>query len=81
MFILVYLLCFIRFQLKNELLPLREIFWQASGLVTGFVTIILVMFYYLVITNQDVFKVLASQLGRGLQRRRISRVKCIVAHQ
>ncbi|MBC7921926.1 MAG: patatin-like phospholipase family protein [Ferruginibacter sp.] len=77
-FVLVYLLCFVRFQLRNELLSVADVLWQASGLVLGFVTMILVIFYYLVLTNRDLFKTLASQLGRGFKRRRMNRVNVML---
>lgn len=76
-FILVYLVSFIHFQLKNQLLSLEDIVWQATGLVLGFVLMILVIFYYLVVTNQDVFK-LASQLKQGFNGRRMSRVNVLL---
>jgi hypothetical protein len=72
----VYLVSFIRFQLKNDLIPLEAIIYQAIGLVLGFVLVILIIFYYLVLTNHDIFK-LASQLKHGFQRQRMSRVSVL----
>ncbi|MES2733555.1 MAG: patatin-like phospholipase family protein [Bacteroidota bacterium] len=75
-FMLVYIFSFIRFQLKNDLLSFEDIIYQATGLVLGFVLIILIIFYYLVLTNHDIFK-LASQLKQGFQRQRLSHVNVL----
>jgi hypothetical protein len=76
-FMLVYLASFIHFQLKNQLLSGEDIVLQATGLILGFVFMILIIFYYLVVTNHDVFK-LASQLKQGFNGRRMSRVNVLL---
>jgi len=76
-FMLVYLVSFIHFQLKNQLLSQEDIALQATGLILGFVFMILIIFYYLVVTNHDVFK-LASQLKQGFNGRRMSRVNVLL---
>lgn len=76
-FMLVYIYQLVSFQLANERLLNQEIIFDAAGLVFGYVTMILVLFYYLVLTNHDIIKVLASQVNRTLQRKKLSRVNVL----
>ncbi len=74
-FLVTYLIGFVRFQLENEFANATNIIWQATGLITGFVLIVLLLSLYFTGTNKDIFKILASGVNAPFrQRHKITRV-------
>ncbi|MBC8112250.1 MAG: patatin-like phospholipase family protein [Verrucomicrobia bacterium] len=79
LFVVFYLLCFIRFQLSNtlidkELSVVKILTWQVIAFLLGLQIAILPLFFYFVSTNQDVFKIVAKTVNRRLINPKIRRV-------
>lgn len=54
-FIIVYLVNFIKFQTESEALTLSQILWEAGAFLFGFILVLVVFFFYLAATNKDLF--------------------------
>lgn len=78
-FLIIYLISFIRFQTENENCNILFVATEALALVLGFGLMVMVLFYYFVSTNKDIFKVLAGSLNNQIRgkKRRISRVNVL----
>jgi hypothetical protein len=75
LFLLTYLIRFIRFQGANEFAERWSILWQAGGFVLGFICTVTVLFLYFTKTNKDIFNVLTTGVNKPFQRKqRINRV-------
>ena len=73
-FFVTYLVAFVRFQ-RRELADPQQVWWLTLGLVLGFAATLQVLFMYFTSTNQDIFKILATNAAAPLQpRRRVTRV-------
>ncbi|MCU0354853.1 MAG: patatin-like phospholipase family protein [Cytophagales bacterium] len=73
-FVVVYLVCFVRFQYR-EGMAAADIAWEALGLLLGFAAVTEVLFLYFTSTNKDIFKVLAVGAAAPLQpKRKVTRV-------
>ncbi len=73
-FLAVYLVCFIRSQLDNELASVTAILWESLGLVLGCALMVALMALYFTGTNKDIFKVLAGSVHAPFRRQKITRV-------
>ena len=74
LFFVTYLVAFVRFQ-RRELADPQQVWWLTLGLVLGFAATLQVLFMYFTSTNQDIFKILATNAAAPLQpRRRVTRV-------
>ncbi len=73
-FLSIYLICFIRSPLDNEVESIGAILWESFGLVLGCGLTTALMALYFTGTNKDIFKVLASSVHAPFRRRKITRV-------
>jgi len=78
-FVLTYLICFIRFQIINiistDVIELwNTLGWQILGFLIGIQFSILPIYFYFTSTNQDVLKLLAKRVNKGLSNPKIKRV-------
>ncbi|MBX9850776.1 MAG: patatin-like phospholipase family protein, partial [Cytophagaceae bacterium] len=73
-FVIVYLICIIRFQTKNMLAPPDEILIELGAFLTGLCGTLFILFLYFRSTNKDIFIELALSLDKQLRKNTISRV-------
>lgn len=76
-FVIVYVLCIIRFQSKNMFATPADIVMDLAGFGTGLLGTLLIMVIYFRSTNKDIFKELALNLDKQLKRNTISRVNVL----
>ncbi|MEM6840824.1 MAG: patatin-like phospholipase family protein [Bacteroidota bacterium] len=74
-FVVIYLLHLINFQLANEYNTWWGITEKVAGFFCGLIFIILLTFEYFRWTNQDIVRVLASTVNKKLKKARFSRVR------
>lgn len=74
-FIIVYLINFIRFQTESEYISIARIILEVFSFLGGYSIFVLVFFNYLVGTNKDLFVVLGPSLARASEQRRINRLQ------
>nr|WKN35291.1 patatin-like phospholipase family protein [Tunicatimonas sp. TK19036] len=74
-FIVLYLLYMINFQVANEYNTVGSIFEKVGGFFCGFILIVLIIFEYFRWTNQDIVRLLASNVNKKLKKVRFSRVR------
>lgn len=67
-FLLVYLINIIKYQIRNEEATAMDIFWAVTGVVIGFVVMLYILYSYFWFTNKDIFKVIAYRFDRSLKR-------------
>ena len=67
-FLLVYIINIIKYQIRNEEASSTDIFWAVTGVLIGFVLMLLVLYSYFWFTNKDIFKVIAYRFDRSLKR-------------
>jgi len=68
LFLLVYLVNIIKYQIRNEDATSTDIFWAVTGVVVGFIVMLYVLYSYFWFTNKDIFKVIAYRFDRSLKR-------------
>jgi hypothetical protein len=73
-FIIVYTYRFIDFQTDSGLQTTEEIITELCGFYIGFGLVLLFTFSYFIITEKDVFQLLASNVDKKLRRNKIYRV-------
>lgn len=69
----IYMVSLIRFQMNNEFAEPIEVIESISGLVVGTVTLLVIAFYYFLLTNRDIFKDVAGGVDKKLRKSGISR--------
>ncbi|GAB4411470.1 MAG: hypothetical protein OHK0053_38230 [Microscillaceae bacterium] len=74
---LVYVFNMAEYQLAYEQNVFSEVMARIAGLLVGLVLASLLVYWYFVSTNQDIFKMLAKQVDRRLRRTRIMRVNVL----
>ncbi len=77
LFVVVYMINFIKFQTESEYLSIYRILLEAFSFLGGFTFFILIFFYYLVGTNKDLFVVLGPAFAQSSERRRLKRLPAI----
>jgi len=70
-FLIVYIINFIKFQTESEALTLAQILWEAGAFLLGFALVLVIFFYYLVGTNKDLFLMVGSTMEKKPERRKI----------
>lgn len=75
LFIVVYLLYMINFQVANEYNTVGSIIEKLGGFFCGFILIVLIIFEYFRWTNQDIVRLLASNVNKKLKKAQFSRVR------
>ncbi len=76
-FIIVYINNLIHFQYEKGLEDASQIFVQICGFLTGFSSLLLIIFTYFRKTNKDLFKTLAKNVDRKLKDKKINVVQVI----
>jgi len=76
-FLVVYIISIIRFQVQNEYSNPGLIAWQILGLLTGCLSMVVFLITYFRFTNQDIFKLITSNVDRQLRRSPISRANVL----
>ncbi|WMJ73482.1 patatin-like phospholipase family protein [Cytophagaceae bacterium ABcell3] len=76
-FIIVYLISIIQFQLSNGFQPPFVIILEVLSLLFGILITVLIMFSYFWSTNKDIFKLLAGNLNTKLKQNTITRVNVL----
>ena len=76
-FLLVYIISIVRFQLANEFSTPIQIIWQIIGLLSGCLAMIVFLVTYFRLTNQDIFKLITSNVDKRLRRSPISRANVL----
>ena len=72
-FILIYVIAVVRFQIDNDLLTKLDIFLRVAGLLSGTTLMIILLFIYFRYTNKDIFKYLTGSVDEVLKGVDISR--------
>ena len=76
LFLLVYIVQIIKFQTQNEFASSSRISLYISGLLSGYLVMIISMFLYFRFTNKDIFKYVAESFDEKLKRKiRITRAR------
>ncbi len=68
LFLGIYLRQIIVFQVNNQSLSGKELFFCVAGLLIGFVAMTAVFFVYFVLTNKDIFKYVVCRLDEKLKQ-------------
>jgi len=76
-FLIVYILSIVRFQINNEFSNIGVIVQQVMGLLTGCLSMVIFLVTYLFFTNQDIFKLITSNVDKQLRRSPISRANVL----
>lgn len=75
LFIIVYIINFIKFQTESEYISTARILLEAFSFLGGFTLFVVIFFYYLVGTNKDIFIVLGPSVAKSSEQRRLKRLK------
>jgi hypothetical protein len=73
-FVIVYIVCIVKFQYKNMFASPADILLDLTGFGIGLIGTLFLMFVYFKSTNKDIFKELAFSLDKQLRKNTISRV-------
>jgi hypothetical protein len=76
-FLIVYLISIVRFQLDNEYFTAWQIISQILGLLIGCLSMIVFLITYFRFTNQDIFKLITANVDKQLRRSPISRANVL----
>jgi hypothetical protein len=76
-FLVVYIVCIIRFQINNEFSSSAQIVGQLLGLLAGCFSMVMFLITYFRFTNQDIFKLITSNVDKQLRRSPISRANVL----
>ena len=76
-FLVVYIACIIRFQIDNEFSTSTQIVGQLLGLLAGCFSMVVFLITYFRFTNQDIFKLITSNVDKQLRRSPISRANVL----
>ena len=76
-FTVVYITNIIQFQFNYSIKSIWDVFCQISGLVSGQLFTIIILFLYFSRTNKDIFKELALSVNKTLKRSSINRVNVL----
>lgn len=68
LFLLIYLRQIIVFQVNNQSLSGKELFYCVAGLLIGFIAMTAVYFIYFVLTNKDIFKYVVCRLDEKIKQ-------------
>ena len=75
LFVLVYVVAIINFQLDNEYKSWWSVTQKLLGLLGGFLLMTSLLFSYFRFTNKDIFRFLAANVDKRLRRVQVSRVR------
>jgi Patatin-like phospholipase len=67
-FIVVYLINIIKYQIRNEEASGFDIFVDISGVLLGFTVMLFALYAYFWFTNKDIFKVIAYRFDKSLKK-------------
>lgn len=73
-FVIVYIICIVKFQAQNMFATTTDILIDLTGFGVGLLGTLFIMFIYFRSTNKDIFKELALSLDKQLRKNTISRV-------
>ena len=76
-FLIVYVVSIIRFQVNNEFSDSGQIVEQITGLLTGCFSMVIFLITYFRFTNQDIFKLITRNVDKQLRRATISRANVL----
>lgn len=77
-FLIVYIVEIVKFQINNEFSTIRDLMFNLSGLVSGFLIMSAVFFVYFWITNNDIFKYVVCQIDEKLKQKvKVTRVSAM----
>ena len=68
LFLFIYLRQIIVFQVNNQSLSGKELFYCVAGLLIGFIAMTAVYFIYFVLTNKDIFKYVVCRLDEKIKQ-------------
>ena len=68
LFMVVYIYEIIRFQVQNEYSTGRDLAWNLTGLLTGFLVMTLIFFVYFWFTNKDIFKYVVCRIDEKIKQ-------------
>ncbi len=72
-FVMLYIICVIRFQVDNEFSTIWLILVQIGGFLSGLLAMVVFLVTYFRLTNQDIFKVITRSVDSQLRKSPISR--------
>ena len=75
LFIVVYIINFIKFQTESEYISTSRILLEAFSFLGGFTVFVMIFFNYLVGTNKDIFIVLGPSVAKKSEQHRLKRIK------
>ncbi len=75
LFVLVYMVAIVNFQLDNEYKTWWSVTQKLLGLLGGFLLMTSLLFSYFRFTNKDIFRFLAANVDKRLRRVQVSRVR------
>ncbi len=76
-FLVVYIISIVRFQIRNEFSTFALILEQITGLLVGCFAMVIFLVTYFRFTNQDIFKLITSNVDKQLRRSPISRANVL----
>lgn len=68
LFLIIYLRQIIVFQVNNQSLTNKELFYCVSGLLIGFGAMTAIFFVYFILTNKDIFKYVVCRLDEKIKQ-------------
>ncbi len=77
LFVVVYIIQIVQFQVENEYDSTIQILLKISGFLCGFFLMLGLLFIYFWFTNKDIFKIAASTFDRRLKQVKITRAKAL----
>lgn len=76
-FIIIYILKIINFQIENESSTTYELWLRAGGLGLGVIVSATIVFTYFITTNKDIFRIFVSRVDESLKKTKVVRVNVL----
>jgi hypothetical protein len=73
-FLITYIIAIINFQIENEFVTFDLLIEKISGLIAGFLVMLVFLYAYFKFTNKDIFKILAANVDKSLKKVKVTRV-------
>ncbi|HYC85357.1 MAG TPA: patatin-like phospholipase family protein [Chryseosolibacter sp.] len=67
LFLFVYIYQIIKFQINNEYTTDRDLIWNLTGLLTGYIVMTLLFYLYFLFTNKDIFRYVVCQIDEKIK--------------
>lgn len=68
-FLIMYIYQVIKFQINNEYTTRDQLVWNVAGLLTGYILMTAIFFFYFWLTNKDIFKYVVCRIDEKIKQK------------